>query len=97
MHLWFHKIFINKFNTIVVHGLVSDLFKRIDRIQISFHVKDRQLFLELYQFGVFRKSVFNPFFSDYFDSFDYVIILLNPPTHLVRKRNHLAIPTHPLF
>ena len=36
----------------------------------------------------------NPFFSD---SFDYVSILLTPPTHYVSKRKHLTSPTHPLF
>ena len=36
----------------------------------------------------------NPFLGD---SFDYVSILLHPPTLLVSKRKHLATRTHPPF
>ena len=47
-------------------------------------------FSDLYQLVISG----NPFFSD---SFDYVSILLTPPTHHVSKRKHLTSPTHPLF
>ena len=37
---------------------------------------------------IFRKSG---------ESYDYVSILPHPPSHLVSKRKHLALPTHPPF
>ena len=75
-------------------SLINVLFKRIDRIWIIYYFKDRQPFLKLLSIWCFQKICFSTIFEN---SFDYVSILLDPPTHHVRKRKHLAYPTHPPF
>ena len=59
------------------------------------NVKDKKPFCALLNVNLVFSE--NPFFSDSFDFFDYVSNLLDPPTHHVSKRKHLAIPTNPLF
>ena len=52
------------------------------------------MFLE-YLIVIFSTFFFK--FSFFSSFFDYVSILLDPPTHHVHKRKHLAYPTHPPF
>ena len=72
-------------------GFISNL--RIRQIFFFIFCKNGWQEKLLLRFSDLYQLVFsgNPFFSD---SFDYVSILLTPPTHHVSKRKHLTSPTH---
>ena len=81
----FPKLFWS-FTTVQINCF-SDISLEFEKFILDFF---SQLFLEVSSIWCFQEIRFSVIF-------DYVSNLLNPPTHHVSKRKHLAKPTHPLF